>query len=434
MKKMLWRTNILSMIMCAAMLIGCTAGSSVEESKVVEEMDLSEGAGMLGSEIGSTGGSGDAVKEDGQLMDDTYYVVDIYSTLMLCEDDGVPGYKDAIQALKGDSASVAEAIERLGDMEQTPAVMNAIGVGYMRLDQSEEAKKILEGALEMADDDQEQACILNNLGSVRFLKGEDIINDRVAVRYEQALEMERDPIRRIVIRANRLVYGPYLYLKDDKWKEKIDKDIEQILKDEKSVLGSNQLAGIRCYLTLAECGPWDKVIGYYEKALGLNREQYQYRAIDMSVYSSLRKYYRINGDLERALGYADKGIEAGEGFLLDTDDFRIGSYLAKGILLVKRKDYDEAIQCLAPILELEGYDMDLKAMIYLSSGEAYYGKGDFSKAEEMVKKAYDFFGQYKKEKGHDDWDSREMLEAYDEEDRYESDPEYMQWVWDQIQG
>ena len=73
-------------------------------------------------------------------------------------------------------------------------------------------------------------------------------------------------------------------------------------------------------------------------------------------------------------------------------------------------------------------------MIYLSSGEAYYGKGDFSKAEEMVKKAYDFFGQYKKEKGHDDWDSREMLEAYDEEDRYESDPEYMQWVWDQLQG
>lgn len=434
MKNTVQKINILFIMLCVVTCIGCTVGPSIEENGPVSETGLSEEAGTLGAEVGSTGGSGDAVQESGQLMDDTYYVVDIYSTLMLCEDDEDPGYKDDIQALKGDSVSVAEAIERLGDVEQTPAIMNAIGVGYMRLDQSEKAKKILEKALEMADDDQERACILNNLGSVRLLEAEDIINGRIAARYEQALEMEEDPIRSIVIRANRLTYGPYLYLKDDKWKEKLDKDIDQLLKDEKKVLGSNQIAGIRCYLTQADLSPWDMKIGYLEKALRSNHEQYQYRAIDMTVYSSLMEYYRRSGDFEKALGYADKKIEAGEGFSLDTDNYRIGSYLDKGSLLVKRKDYDEAIQCLAPILELEGYDMDLKAMMYLKAGEAYYGKEDFSKAKEMVEKAYDFFDRYEKDEGNSDWDIDEMLEQHDEADYNESDPDYMQWVRDQLQG
>ncbi len=434
MKNIMRNTFGLIIMLCIAILIGCTAGSSVEESGSVSEIDLSEETDTTGSEAGSVEEIEGVAKEDGRLMDDTYYVVDIYSILMLCEEDKDPGYKENIQALKGDSTSVAEAIERLKDMEQTPAVMNAIGVGYMRLDQSEEAKKILEGALEMTDDDQERVCILNNLGSVRLLGAEDIINGRIAVQYEQALEMEKDPIRSIVIRANRLVYGPYLYLRDDKWKEKLDKDIEQLLKDEKELLGSNQIAGIRCYLTLADCSPWDMKIGYYDKALTLNHEQYQYRAIDISAYSCLMECYHRSGDLEKALEYLDKRIEAGEGFSADTDSDRIIAYLDKGVLLVKRKDYDEAIQCLAPLLELEGYGSDMKAMMYLKTGEAYYGKEDFSKAREMVEMAYDFFDRYEKDEGNSDWDIDEMLEQHDEADYNESDPDYMQWVRDQIQG
>lgn len=433
MKNIMRKTFGLLIMLCVAMLIGCTAGPSVKESGPVSEIDLSEETDTSGSEAGPIEEVEGVVKEEGRLMDDTYYVVDIYSILMLCEEDKDLGYKENIQALKGDSTSVAEAVERLKDMEQTPAIMNAIGVGYMRLDKSEEAKKILEGALEMADDDRDRVCILNNLGSVRLLGAEDIINGTITLDLDQALKIETDPVRRIILDTNRLGYGPFLYLDDD-WKEKLDKDVERSLKEEREILGSNQIAGIQNYLTLADCSQGDEDIGYYNKALELNHEQYQYRAFDIVAYSGLKEYYRRNGDLEKALEYLEKRIKVGEGFSADTDSDRIIAYMDKSVLLVKREDYDEAIQCVAPLLELEGYALNLKAMMYLKVGEAYYGKEDLSKAEEMVEKAYNLFDRYKKEEGDSGWDIDEMLKQHDEADYNESDPDYMQWVRNQLKG
>ena len=424
MKKMLRGANILLMIACVSMLIGCTAGLPVEESKVVEEMGLSEEAGTFGSEVGSTGESGGVVKEDGQLMDDTHYVADVYEILMLCKGDEDPGYRENIRLLKGDRASVEKAIEGLLDMEQTPAVMNAIGVGYMRLDQFEDVKGILNKALGMADE-IDSVCILNNLGSAHFLETEDIINDTIGNEYDLALEKTSVPIDRIILRTNQLGYGPFVYLGDDDWEKTMTEDIDRLLKEEKELLGSNQVAGIYNYLTLAMYDLADGQVEALDKALGLNGDQHRYRAVDIVAYSGLTGCYHQEGDIGRALMYADKYIEAVEGFLVEADPSRIAAYFGKGVLLVREKRYDEALQCMSPLLELEGCGSDQKALLYLRCGEAYYGKGDPSKAEEMVEKAYDFFDLYEKEEGDSDWDIDEMLKQHDNADYNEGDQEYI---------
>lgn len=96
------------------------------------------------------------------LMDDTYYVADVSGILMLCKEDENMEYRNNIQLLKGDRESVEEAIKKLKSMEQTVAVKNAIGAGYIRLVRCEEAREILEQALSISGKDSEQACILSN--------------------------------------------------------------------------------------------------------------------------------------------------------------------------------------------------------------------------------------------------------------------------------
>ncbi len=433
MKNIEQKISILFIMLCVVTCIGCTVGPSIEESGPVSETGLSEEAGTLGSEVGSTGGSGGAVKEDGRLMDDTYYVADVYEILMLCKGDEDPGYRENIRLLKGDRASVEKAIEGLLDMEQTPAVMNAIGVGNMRLDQFEDAKRILNKALGMADE-IDSVCILNNLGSAHFLETEDIINDTIADEYDLALEKTSVPIDRIILRTNQLGYGPFVYLGDDDWEKTMTEDIDRLLKEEKELLGSNQVAGIYNYLTLAMYDLADGQVEALDKALGLNGDQHRYRAVDIVAYSGLTGCYHQEGDIDRALMYADKYIEAVEGFLVEADPSRIAAYFGKGVLLVREKRYDEALQCMSPLLELEGCGSDQKALLYLRCGEAYYGKGDPSKAEEMVEKAYDFFDLYEKEEGDSGWDIDEMLEQHDKADYNAGDQDYMQWVRDQLQG
>lgn len=433
MKNMMRKTNFLLIMLCLVMLIGCTAGLSAEESTPVSEISPSKEADTSGSEVGTAEEDEGVAEENGRSMDDTYYVADVYEILMLCKRDEDPSYQENIRLLKGDVVSVEKAVEGLLDMEQTSAVMNAIGVGYMRLDQFEDARGILNRALEIADD-IDSVCILNNLGSVHFFETEDIINDTIADEYDRALEKTSDPIDRIILRTNQLGYGPLVYLDDDDWEKTMAEDIDRLLKEEKTLLGSNQTAGIYNHLTLAMYDLGDMEVENLNKAIELNGEQHRYKAVDIVAYSGLTGCYHQEGDTERALIYADKRIEAAEGFLVETDPDHVAAYFEKGVLLVREKRYDEALQCMSSLLELEGYGSDEKALLYLRCGEAYYGKEDFSKAREMVEMAYDFFDRYEKDEGNSDWDIDEMLEQHDEADYNESDPDYMQWVRDQLKG
>ncbi len=418
MKRSSKKINLLYVLICVLMLIGCDAGSSEKVDAPTSEVSLSE-------EVR------DEMTETDRSMDDTYYVADVSSILMLCKGDDVPGYVEAIQLLKGDKDAVEKAIERLSEMEQVAGVMNAIGVGYIRLDRCEEARKILNEAMEIADD-TDRVCILNNLGNSRLLVPDDIINNTITKKYEQALEIAKDPVDRIILRIDQLGYGPFVYLDDDDWEKTMAEDIAQLLKEEKELLGSNQIAGIYGYLDLAMYALEDMEVEDLNKAIELNGGRY--KAADIVAYTGLVGCYHQAGDIKKALEYAEKRIEAVEGFLSETDYDYVVAYFDKGVLLVREKKYDEALQCMSPLLVLEGYRLDLKAMVYLKIGEAYHGKGDFSKAEKMVKEAYDFFDQYKKERGYDEWDIDEMLKQHDGADYNESDPDYMQWVWDQLQG
>ena len=121
MKRSSKKINLLYVLICVLMLIGCDAGSSEKVDAPTSEVSLSE-------EVR------DEMTETDRSMDDTYYVADVSSILMLCKGDDVPGYVEAIQLLKGDKDAVEKAIERLSEMEQVAGVMNAIGVGYIRLD------------------------------------------------------------------------------------------------------------------------------------------------------------------------------------------------------------------------------------------------------------------------------------------------------------
>ena len=167
------------------------------------------------------------------LMDVTFYVADLSGLLMLCKEDENMEYRNNIQLLKGDRESVEEAIKKLKSMEQTVAVKNAIGVGYIRLVRCEEAREILEQALSISGKDSEQACILSNLANLCLIGREDFTQKRMSLRYEQAIEKEQDPQNRLIIRLNRICCGPAAFLNKKDPTGAAVNEFKQLLEEEK---------------------------------------------------------------------------------------------------------------------------------------------------------------------------------------------------------
>lgn len=362
-------------------------------------------------------------------MDDTYYVADLHSILILCKGDGNPEYLEAIRLLKGDKASVMDGIERLAAMEQTPAVMNAIGVGYLRLSQHEEAREILNKALSLSKDDSEDVCIVNNLGSLRLVTTEEIINDDATLKYEHILNKEMNPMDRLVIRANRLFCGPLVYLYDDNWAEKITNEVHQLLEDERELLGKNYIAGIYGYMALAYCCAEDEIIEACNKVLELNDSLYPCKAIDICAYRELTASNYLKEDYQTALEYSEKWVMLTEDFLSESDTDYIKARYDKVTLLIREKRYDEAIQCNHKLMEIEGAQPIQASLIYLKSAEAYYGKSDYHKANEMIKKAWELFLEVEYAEG----DTHFLLEKYSGAEHMKDDPDYMQWLQEQLE-
>lgn len=375
-------------------------------------------------------------KKANQYIDDTYYVPDIFGILMLCEGDELTEYKENVQLLKGDKESVEKAIENLSAMEQTPAVLNAMGVGLLRLDRCDEGKERLNEALSLTENNLEEVCILNNLGNPRLHNPENLVNNNLISRFEQALEKESDPIRKIIIRMNKIVYGPFLYLDEEDPINYTLEEFEQLLKDEEGVLGSNQIVGIYAYpiLFLFLTENEEEEIQYLEEALRMNRELYQYRAADILSYQGLMGMYHAMGEHEKALEYADKFIETVEGFLSDTDTYLVISYYDKTGILIKEKRYDEALQCINILLGKQELRQEDRAKACLKLGELYYVQDDFSKAEETVKEAYNIFRTEKGEDRVTEIDIDEILEIYQDADYYDSNPDYMEWLKGQLEN
>ncbi len=365
-------------------------------------------------------------------MDNTYYVADLHSILILCEDDGNPGYLEAIQLLKGDEASVMDGIEQLSAMDQTPEVMNAIGVGYLRLDRCEEAKEILNDALISSRSDSVDVCIVNNLGSTRLMELEGILYDEATLKYDHVLKKVTDPIQALIIRANRLCYGPFVNVYDDNREQMLVDEVNQLLEDERRLLGKNDIAGLYSYMALSYCGDEDERIQCYNQIFQLNQELHQYRAVDIFVYRGLTGSYYRKGDYPLALEYNEKWIQEAEGYLSEADSDSIKAYMDKGTLLTREKRYDEAIQCLDRLLESGVLNLARTALINLKLGEIYYNQDDFATAEELVEKALDTFKQGFWEWRFEDLDARTTLDAYTNIEYMRDDPDYMQWLQEQL--
>ena len=380
-------------------------------------------------------------KEMASLMDDTYYIADVSGILILCEEEGDLEYQENIQLLKGDKESVEEAVKRLQGMEQTAAVKNAIGAGYIRLAQCEEARKVLNEALSLSEKDSEQACILNNLASIRLITEEDFMQNRIAARYEQAVKKERNPQNRLIIEMNRIYYGPLTYLdKKDPTGYALN-EFERLLEEEKKILGSNQIVGVYGYSALSVFLADDELlkkdeIRWINKAMEINKRNHQYKAANITIYSELAGCYYHIGEIEKALEYVDKWISLAEGFLAETDDVMyIRGYFHKATILTKGDRYDEAIECINTLLDKKKIHIEKRAIAWFILGEVYYSKNEVTNAQEMVSKGYEIFKQYKSENGYGEgeWEIEEITKMYDRDNYDDENSKYLPWLKEQLE-
>lgn len=326
-------------------------------------------------------------------------------------------------------------------MEQTAAVKNAIGVGYIRLARCEEARKVLNQALTLAEKDSEQACILNNLANVRLVIEEDFIQNRIAMKYDQAIKKESDPQNRLIIKMNKICYGPYAYLDKEDPIRYVINEFERLLEEEEKLFGSNQIVWIYGYLTLSAFLTDDDLQGENEiqwinKAMEMNQKNYQYKAVDIIIYSELAGCYYYLAEYEKALECADKWIELSEDFLAEEDDIMfVAGYYDKASILIKEKQYEEAIKCINTLLGKEGVHIEKRAIAWFKLGEIYYEKEGQIKAEEMALKGYDVFRQYKDENGcgEGEWEIEEIIKMYRNGNYDEGNLEYLPWLQEQLE-
>lgn len=244
-------------------------------------------------------------KKEVKLTDDTWYIVDDYGILMLTKATNEETNKDLMIQLKGNGDTLRKAIDTLEKTNQDAKVNNNIGVGYLRLRNFQKAYECFNGALSLAQSDEDKACILSNLSEVmRYM--EDL---KSAEKYmKEALEIKtNDSLKQLVMESNL----ESIKLSNETEYQKKIKEIKNLIKREKKLLGSNQFVTIFNYRSLANAcylaGNIRRFEFYMNKALELNKNSYQYVTIDTGLYHSL-SWIIMDYDIEKALKYANKNI------------------------------------------------------------------------------------------------------------------------------
>lgn len=324
-------------------------------------------------------------KKEDILIDETRYIVDNYTILMLCKVPEQEPYRSLMTLLKGNEDSVKKAINILKEMDQTVDVKNAMGVAFLRLRKFEEANQNFQMALNLAIVTEDKACILSNMSEVMMYAGDFESAEKYM---ETALNQETgDSVEQLVLRSNMAA------INSTENKDNLQKAIElkKLLKEEKRICNSNQFVGIFNYKTLAyTCyldGNMKKCQFYINKALQLNHKTYQYTNIDAILYKNLSLMY-TSYDLNKALDYSNKSIEILEKWQKQEHYDLLDLHEVRGNIYLNLKNNKKALEDYQYVLKYCTPYHDLAAVSFYNIANVYEFSNDEELAIESYSKAY----------------------------------------------
>ncbi|MTK06697.1 MAG: tetratricopeptide repeat protein [Hungatella sp.] len=367
------------------------------------------------------------IKNDTSTVDDTYYILDNYGILILCKETEQESYKKVIIQLKGNTDNLKLAVSELKQMEQSANIKNALGIAYLRLRQFEVSLDYFNKALEIAENEEEKASIVNNIVECEnYLEN----NTEVSSNYsDTSLKDISDPVLKLVIKSNSLAEE----LNEKENFMKTIADAKKLLKEEKKLLGSNQFIGIFNYKTLATaCYASDnmKKCDYYiNQALKINQGIYQYKFVDSFLYSTYSFYFRYS-DLKKSLDKQDICIKILEEFQGRDYYDLMRAYSLRGNIYFENDEVDKAIVDYQLILNRCSQDSMWVPIAYYNLGDAYNNPAESDKAVDFYAKAYWLWDQ----EGEEDLNIRIKENLENIYNRYiSSDKEFDVWFQEQIQ-
>lgn len=329
-------------------------------------------------------------KNEASPVDDTYYIMDEYGILILCEDTEQESYKKVITQLKGNEDNIESAVFELKQMKQNVNIKNALGIGYLRLRQFNVSLDYFNNALEMAINEEEKAIILNNIAECKYYldKKAEVSSNLM----EASVKQVNNPIIKLVIKSNLLADQ----LNEKEEFVKTIADAKKLLKEEELLLGSNQFIGIFNYETLATaCYAADnmKKCDYYiNQALKINKDLYKYKFVDSILYSTYSFYFRYS-DTEKSLEKQNMCINILEEYQGKDYYDLMRAYSLRGNIYFENDEVDKAIADYQLILKRCSLDSMWVPIAYYNLGDAYNNPAESDKAIDFYAKAYWLWNQ-----------------------------------------
>lgn len=330
------------------------------------------------------------------LTDDTWYIVDNNTILMLCEDAEQEPYKTLVTQLKGNGDALRSSIEKLTEMKSDVKTENALGVAYLRLRKFEDAKRYLETALNLSVTEEQKACVLTNLSAYYLFQGKS--NEAYSYS-EQAYKTNiSDSIKRLILDSNMLMVR---YIKNTETNnKKTIKEGKKLIKEEKKLLGCNKEIGIFNYYILAKAnynsGNNDFGDFYMKKALRLNNKTYQRNYIEANLYQEMSYYYFYYwNNFDKAIECATKSIEILEKWQAKDHYDLLIAYYKRGDLYYLHYDNSKALDDYEIALEQCSSYPALASLLYFELGNIYERSEQFDKSAECFIRSYFIWQQEK---------------------------------------
>lgn len=363
------------------------------------------------------------------LPDDTWYIVDNNTILMLCEDVEQEPYKTLITQLKGNGDTLKSTIEELKGMKNDVKIENALGVAYLRLRKFNDAERYLESALNLSVTEEQKACVFTNLSACYLLQ--DKSNE--AYNYsEQAYETNiSDSEKRLILNSNMLMEK---YINNETDYKKIIQEAKKLIKEEKKIFGSNEQIGIFNYNLLAKANynSENNNIGdfYMKKALELNNIANQYNYVNANLYQEMSyNYFYYQNNFDKAIECANKSIEVLENWQAKDHYDILKAYYRRGKLYYLHHNYNKAMDDYEIALEKCSSYPALASSLYFELGNTYERLKQSEKSAKCFIISY-FIWQREKFEAPPGWNKDILEYVYD--NLVQTDLDYENWYQEQL--